>query len=40
MYEVITSVIFDIILMTFSIQAMQLKRYNGKPGLQRWTSIF
>jgi len=29
MYEVITSVILDIILMTFSIHAMQLKRYNG-----------
>jgi len=39
MYEVITSVIIDIILMTFSIQAMQLKRYNGKPVLQPWTPL-
>jgi len=39
MFEVITSVIFDIILMTFCIQATQLKRYNGKSGLQPWTPL-
>jgi len=40
MYEVITGVIFDIILMTFSVKAVGLKQYNGKPGLEPWRMFF